>query len=166
MMSRVNKGLSLPAAAMSWIMLVALLAGCSSTAAPSSLAPSPPTGTVHFLNHPIRLLETRGGPRLRAGTVETVQVTTAKDLNGTDTNIPTGATGIFGTVTAAGPTGKGDLRLYPAGASVPGTTSLSYAVNQTVSTGVEVGLSSTGQVAIYVDAADTFVVLDVSAYVI
>lgn len=68
-------------------------------------------------------------------------------------------------MTAVGPTGKGDLRVFPGGNSVPATTSLSYQVNETTSTSVDVGLGPGGQIGIYVDAADTYVLLDISAYV-
>ncbi|GEM_PF-4046810 len=120
---------------------------------------------VVFLPNPIRLLDTRNSSPYQAGSDHTVQIT-GVIVNGT--SVPTGAAGVFGNVTVVSPTSGGDLRLYPAGASLPNTSNINFASGQIIANGVTVALNTNGQLAIHVDmltGTHTNVLFDVSAYV-
>src|SRR5579875_669477 len=124
------------------------------------------SGSVNFLAKPIRLLDTRTGSPWTAGSNHTVQVT-GVSVGGI--SVPSGAVGVIGNVTVVGPTSDGDLRLYPAGASLPATSSINFASGQTIANGVTIGLSSGGALAIQVDmssGAHTNVLFDASGYIL
>jgi hypothetical protein len=90
-------------------------------------------GSVNLLSAPIRVFDSRvadspGAPSraagvLAPGTAVTVQVagTTVGSIE-----VPAGAVGVIGNVTAFSPTGNGKLVLYPTGGSVPSITNLNY----------------------------------------
>ena len=83
--------------------------------------------------------------------------------------VPNGAIGVVGNVTVVQPTGAGDLRLYPGGAPLPGTSSINFANGQIIANGVIVGLNTTGRISIKVDmpaGTATHVLFDASGYVI
>jgi len=105
-------------------------------------------GAIGFLPAPIRLLDTRSGSAWPAGSNHTLQVT---GVNVSGISVPAGAVGVVGNVTVVRPTGLGDLRLYPAGASLPGTSSINFAAGQIIANGVIVGLDSAGRFSIQVD---------------
>ncbi len=123
-------------------------------------------GMVNLLSAPIRLLDTRLSiGKLPAGSVNVLQVT-GVDVGGI--SVPKGATGVVGNVTVVQPNGGGDLRLYPAGAPLPGTSSINFASGQVVANGVTVGLNTSGQISIKVDMpanTSTHVIFDASGYV-
>ena len=123
-------------------------------------------GMVKLLSAPIRLLDTRlSSGKLPAGAVLVLQVT-GVDVGGI--SVPKGATGVVGNVTVVQPTGGGDLRLYPGGAPLPGTSSINFASGQVVANGVTVGLNTSGQISIKVDmpaGTSTHVIFDASGYV-
>ncbi len=82
--------------------------------------------------------------------------------------VPNGAIGVVGNVTVVQPTGGGDLRLYPASAPLPGTSSINFASGQIIANGVIVGLDTNGQMNFKVDMpADTAinVLFDASGYI-
>ena len=82
--------------------------------------------------------------------------------------MPNGAIGVVGNVTVVQPTGGGDLRLYPGGAPLPGTSSINFAKGQIIANGVIVGLDSNGQMNIKVDmpaGTATHVLFDASGYI-
>ncbi len=124
-------------------------------------------GGLNFLPAPYRFVDTRpnsGTPYAGQGpwasmSIHTVQIT---GLHG----VPAGATGFFGNVTVVVATGAGYLRLYPAGAPLPGVSTINYFRNQTIANACVVGLSSGGALAIEVDSAATHVILDVAGYVL
>ena len=105
-------------------------------------------GAIGFLPAPIRLLDTRTGSAWTAGSNHILQVT---GVNVGGISVPAGAVGVVGNVTVVQPTGGGDLRLYPAGASLPSTSSINFAAGQIIANGVIVGLDSAGRFSIRVD---------------
>ncbi|MGZ3600987.1 MAG: hypothetical protein ACXVCX_20395 [Ktedonobacterales bacterium] len=122
---------------------------------------------MNFLPAPFRFVDTRGGsgtPYSGQGPWATnsnhiIQIT---GLHG----VPAGAKGFFGNVTVAQTAGNGYLRLYPAGAALPGTSTINYVANQIVANACIVGLSSGGALAIHVDGSSTQVILDVAGYIL
>lgn len=128
------------------------------------------TGIISLLSAPIRLLDTRSGigaPKSSwaSGSVHTLQVT-GVSIGGIQ--VPNGAIGVVGNVTVVQPTGGGDLRLYPASAPLPGTSSINFASGQIIANGVIVGLDNNGQMNIKVDMpANTAinVLFDASGYI-
>lgn len=120
------------------------------------------SGAINFLTAPIRLLDTRTSSAWTAGSNHRLQVADG-------INVPGGAVGVVGNVTVVSPTGGGDLRLYPAGASLPSTSSINFAAGQIIANGVIVGLNGSGQLAIQVDmpgGTHTHVLFDASGYIV
>jgi hypothetical protein len=128
------------------------------------------TGIISLLSAPIRLLDTRSGvgaPKSTwtSGSVHTLQVT-GVSVGGIQ--VPNGAIGVVGNVTVVQPNGGGDLRLYPGGAPLPGTSSINIASGQIIANGVIVGLDTNGQMNIKVDmpaGTVTHVIFDASGYI-
>ena len=128
------------------------------------------TGIISLLSAPIRLLDTRSGvgaPKSTwtSGSVHTLQVT-GVSVGGIQ--VPNGAIGVVGNVTVVQPNGGGDLRLYPASAPLPGTSSINFASGQIIANGVIVGLDINGQMNIKVDMpanTATNVLFDASGYI-
>ena len=124
------------------------------------------TGIISLLSAPIRLLDTRlNHITWASGSIHTLQVTGV--LVG-GIQVPNGAIGVVGNVTVVQPTGAGDLRLYPASAPLPGTSSINFAKGQIIANGVIVGLDSNGQMNIKVDmpaGTATHVLFDASGYI-
>src|SRR5258708_14660931 len=111
-----------------------------------------------MLPAPIRVLDTR--PNLWPGyTFNDVEVT-GGSVGGI--SVPGGVAAMIGNVTVTETTGNGHLRLYPQGAPVPNASSINYVTNQTIANGVIVGLSSSGNITIYVVGGGAKVILDVS----
>jgi hypothetical protein len=84
--------------------------------------------------------------------------------------IPSGAQGLICNVTVLGPGGNGNLSLFPAGAPVPTTASMTFLAGAFLANGVNTALGSgggnTGKVAIQNQSgANTPLVLDAIAYV-
>jgi hypothetical protein len=124
------------------------------------------TGIISLLSAPIRLLDTRiPHTPWASGSVHTLQVSGV--LVG-GIQVPNGAIGVVGNVTVVQPTGGGDLRLYPGGAPLPGTSSINFAKGQIIANGVIVGLDTNGQMNIKVDmpaGTATHVLFDASGYI-
>lgn len=153
-------------------MTACLLVGCEqpgsqgaqSAASASALPTSGPAGSVRFLSQPIRIYDTRDGAgKIQPGQTRNLQVTGVA-VGGLA--IPKGAVGIVGSVTAVGPEGSGDLRLFPPGQALPLATAVSYSSGQfAVTSGVTVGLDANGQLAIYCDHQPTHVLVDAAGWI-
>lgn len=81
--------------------------------------------------------------------------------------IPTSADAVTLAVAAVLPTAAGGLRIYPAGAALPGTTALMYRASMTRANNGAFGLGSGGALGVYVDqpaGSTTHLVLDVTGY--
>ncbi len=79
--------------------------------------------------------------------------------------VPSDATAVDLNVTVVDPSSNGFLTLYPAGGTVPTTSSLNFQAGTIRSNMVFVGLSSSGQVAIYDHSSGTNLVVDVEGWV-
>ena len=129
-------------------------------------------GNVVMLSKPIRIYDTRAasGAPIGAGTGPLAAAsTTSIQVTGTAVGgvaVPAGSVAVVGNVTAVSPTGTGNLRLFPQGVTLPTVSTLNYSAGQTIANGVTVGLSSTGQMSIFVGGGGALdVIFDVTGYV-
>ena len=85
--------------------------------------------------------------------------------------VPTGATGVIGTVTVTNTGAAGGyLQLYPGGGSVPGTSTVNWtAAGQTVAASFTSGLSTAGKLAVtnggVGGSSPTDVIVDIIGYI-
>jgi hypothetical protein len=126
---------------------------------------------VNLLSAPIRIFDSRGGSpaplpvskgTLGGGSTTAIQVT-GTDVGGI--HVPAGATGVIGNLTVTGTTGPGDLILYPTGAPQPSTSNINYVGGQTVANFANVGLSTAGQMNLFVHVSGTNAIFDVAGFV-
>ena len=111
---------------------------------------------------PCRVLDTRvdgQGPALSAGSTRTVIV-------GGKCGVPVGATAVSLNVTVVGPTGAGDLRVFPAKAALPLVSAINYVAGQTRANNAAVALSTDGMLQVLCEQAAGAVelILDVNGY--
>jgi hypothetical protein len=90
-------------------------------------------GSVNLLSSPIRVFDSRvadspGAPSRAAGVLAPGSAVTVQVAGTTvgSIEVPVGAVGVIGNVTAFSPTGNGKLVVYPTGGSVPSVTNLNY----------------------------------------
>lgn len=128
-------------------------------------------GSVNLLDRPIRLLDTRpsGTAPITLGKVRpTVGVDTAAvDVTGVAVDgvqVPEGATGIIGTLTAAEALGTGYVAIFPGSSAFPGTSSLNFTAAAPIATGITCRLGGDGTIRLRVGSAATHVVLDVVGF--
>jgi hypothetical protein len=81
--------------------------------------------------------------------------------------IPANAVGVVLNVTSAGPAGNGWLTIYPAGQSLPSTSTLNFDVNENaIANGAIVRLGTGGQVCIHSGQNASQVLLDGTGYLL
>ena len=140
-----------------WLLL--LVAGSAPVAAQ-------PTTPGFFTLTPCRVVDTRdpvgpwGGPALYAN------VSRAFTMTGR-CGIPASAEAVSVNVTVVGPSATGGLRIYPAGAPLPGTTALMFSALKTRANNGSYGLGAGGALAVHVDqppGGTVHVVIDVNGY--
>ncbi|HEV2237598.1 MAG TPA: hypothetical protein VGR57_13135, partial [Ktedonobacterales bacterium] len=126
---------------------------------------------VNLLPAPIRIFDSRpssGAPLpLAKGTLGSFS-TTMIQVTGTDVggiHVPAGASGVIGNLTVTGTTGPGDLILFPTGAPQPNTSNINYSGGQTVANFANVGLSTAGQMNLFVHVSATNAIFDVAGFV-
>lgn len=124
----------------------------------------PSSQSVFVAITPCRIVDTRnangpfGGPIFGLGTARTF------DLNdGPCAGLPADVIAYSLNLTAVQPTGPGNLRAYPTGASLPTVSSVNYVVGQNVANAAIVPAGANGAVDIYSSAA-THVIVDVNGY--
>jgi hypothetical protein len=124
--------------------------------------------TTHlFTVAPCRVVDTRsgsgapvGGPALAA------QSTRVFALTG-HCGIPSTAQAVALNVTVTQPGGAGNVRLFPAGLTLPLVSTVNYALGQTRGTNAVIALDADGEIAVYADQAPgstVHVIIDVSGY--
>jgi hypothetical protein len=118
-----------------------------------------------FTVTPCRLIDTRnaageyGGPAIQAGTDRTFDVVAGA------CGIPATARAVSVNVTVTGATGAGNLRLFPAGVTPPGVSTINYVANVTRANNAVVQLGELGEVAVRVaPAGAVHLILDVNGY--
>jgi hypothetical protein len=133
-------------------------------AGPAWAAASPPL--VYYSVTPCRVLDTRQpvqGPALASGTARLVTVT------GAACGVPANARAIQANIAAVGPTGAGNVRLYPGDGAAPATSALNFAAGQTRANNGAFALAGNGNGSLALLATVTGpgsvnVVLDVAGY--
>ena len=121
---------------------------------PGEPGPADPTvfvvGASYYALTPCRAADTRGpdgtsgGPALGANTTRTFPVTGL-------CAVPPTAAAVALNVTVVRETDFGDLRLYPAGGSVPNSSTINFAVNKVRANNAIISLGSGGQITVQCD---------------
>jgi hypothetical protein len=131
--------------------------------------PPPPHGLLNYLAAPVRILAAINGAtgslvnRPALGPLEVFALTVA-GLSGS--GIPASALGLIANVTVLGPSQGGNLSLFPAGAPIPTTASMTFGQGMYLANGVNVAIGTSGQVNLQNQSGGTTpLVLDAVAYV-
>jgi len=121
-----------------------------------------PTSSTMVTAAPQRILDTRNGGTLKANTPKSFQVTGMAGVPADAQAVLLSVTGIH----TVGSTGVGNLRVYPAGGSVPNVSTLNY-VSKTsdVANFAIVKLGSNGQLSLYSAGSPIDVAVDVAGYI-
>jgi hypothetical protein len=126
-------------------------------------------GAINYLPAPVRLLAAINGatgslvncPAL--GPLEVFSLTVA-GLSGS--GIPASAQGLIANVTVLGPSQGGNLSLFPTGAAIPTTASMTYGQGVYLANGVNVAIGTGGQVNLQNQSSGTTpLVVDAVAFV-
>jgi uncharacterized repeat protein (TIGR01451 family) len=138
----------------------------NNTASDSTTVQEPPLS--FYTLAPCRVADTRNtpdgplaGPALAAGAVRVFPVTTSP------CGIPSSAKAISVNVTVTGASAPGNLRLFPAGPTTPGTSTINYSAGVTRANNSIVSLNAAGELAVYCAQAGgttTHFILDVNGY--
>jgi hypothetical protein len=123
--------------------------------------------TQFFTTTPCRVVDTRAGSAAPIGGPALVARLTRRFTLAGHCGIPSSAQAVALDVTVTEAGAAGNLRLFPAGLSVPLFTVVSYRQGQTRGSNTVVALSADGEIAAYVaQAARTkvHVIIDVSGY--
>jgi hypothetical protein len=104
---------------------------------------------------PSRLLDSRSGPKLGAGSVRDLVVSGMA-------GVPAGATAVVLNVTVDRPEGSGYVTVFPCGGALPLASNVNYVADQTVANSVTVAVGATGRVCFFTYAA-THLIVDVNA---
>lgn len=126
---------------------------------------TPPVGASFYTLTPCRLVDTRtapgpyGGPALAANADRSFIIAN-------QCGIPSTATAVSFNVTITQPTALGDLRLFPAGASLPLVSTLNWRPGQTRANNAIVSLGSSGDMVVHLDQSGGTVhfIIDVNGY--
>jgi glucose/arabinose dehydrogenase len=124
----------------------------------------PPASRFHTLT-PCRVADTRnaagpyGGPALIANTTRTFTMTGR-------CGIPATARAVSLNVTVTQPTALGDLRLFPGGAQLPGTSTINFNAGQTRANNALLPLNTAGDLSVrcVMPTGSVHLVLDVNGY--
>jgi hypothetical protein len=121
--------------------------------------PIPPAQSF-FTVDPCREVDTRlvGGP-VAAGNDRTLTI------GGGTCGIPVTATAVSLNIAVTQPTVAGNVRLYPAGGTVPTTSTINYSAGQTRTNNAIIGLNAQGELTVRVqNQGSVHVILDVNGY--
>ena len=126
----------------------------------------PPPALSFYTVPPCRVADTRnlatGGPALGSNTTRTFPVTGR-------CGIPAGAKAVALNATVVGPTGVGDLRLYPAGTFAPTASTINFSAGKTRANTAVISVGAGGQISVRCDMApsppgQTHFLFDVAGY--
>ena len=126
---------------------------------------NPPSPSSFHTLTPCRVVDTRnaagpyGGPALAANSTRTFTMTG-------QCGIPSSARAVSLNVTVAQPTGQGDLRLYPGGAQLPGTSTINFNPGQTRANNALLPLNTSGDLSVrcVMPSGSVHMLLDVNGY--
>jgi hypothetical protein len=127
-------------------------------------------GAISYLSTPIRLLDARTSASsglVNRGALAGNEVYTFGVAGLGGSGIPATAQGLIGNVTILGPSGTGNLSLFPAGGAVPTVASMTFGTaGLFLANGVNVAISSGGAINIQNQSSGTTpLVLDAVAFV-
>lgn len=140
--------------------------GCPSTGS-AVVAVAPGSGLRFYTVAPCRLIDTRrptgtwGGPALQGGGATRSFPVDAQ------CGVPNGAIAIAGNVTVVGPTGRGDLRIFPMGIPAPTISSINFNSGRTRANNVIVAMNGNpiGSITVQCDMTGTTNMLfDINGY--
>ena len=125
---------------------------------------APPGAQFNTLT-PCRVADTRnpagpyGGPALSAGANRTFVI-------GGQCGIPSNAGAVAFNFTVTQPTGLGDVRIFPAGGTLPLVSTLNWSPGQTRANNAVISLGASGDITVHVDQASGTVhfIIDVNGY--
>jgi hypothetical protein len=132
-----------------------------------SIQESLPTEPLPFIGiAPCRLVDTRiatlpadcGPPRLSAGAARSFVLTGQAHCS-----VPSAAQAISINVTAVSPAGNGNIRVYPADATVPNVSTVNFRQGQNTANAAIVALAANGAVTALA-SVDTDLIIDVNGY--
>jgi hypothetical protein len=139
---------------------VAVTLGGGGVFAASATESRSASSTVSII--PIRVMDTRSGLGA-SGSLQAGQTITLP-LAGTN-GIPADATAVMLNVTVVGGTAPSFLTVYPAGASLPNSSSVNWSDGRALANGLTVGVGADGKVAFFNQAGIVHVIVDVQGYV-
>jgi hypothetical protein len=122
-------------------------------------------GQGYFALIPCRVVDTRGGAPI-GGPVLQGQETRSFTMIG-NCGVPATAKALAIDIVATQPTADGNMRLFPAGQPVPGSSSINYVTGRTRANNGIVQLNSLGQMAVFVAqplGSTVHLVIDVHGY--
>jgi hypothetical protein len=127
-------------------------------------------GAIHYLSTPVRLLDARSGASsglVNRGALAGNEVYTFAVAGLGGSGIPSDAQGLIANVTVLGPSGAGNLSLFPAGGAVPTVASMTFGQpGLFLANGVNVAIGSGGAINIQNQSGGTTpLVLDAVAFV-
>jgi uncharacterized repeat protein (TIGR01451 family) len=132
----------------------------------NSATSSAPLDRVSFNTiEPCRVLDTRdiagplGGPALQAGATRSFTITG-------NCAVPSTAKSVSINITVTGPTDPGDLRIFPAGSTLPDASVINYGAGQTRANNAVIPLGTGGALEVFCEQAAGTVnfILDVNGY--
>jgi hypothetical protein len=129
-----------------------------------------PGGTIQYLSTPVRLLDARTGASsglVNRGALAGNEIYTFAVAGLGSSGIPSNAQGLIANVTVLGPSGIGNLSLYPTGGAIPTVASMTFgSPGLFLANGVNVGIGSGGAINLQNQSGGiTPLVLDAVAYV-
>ncbi len=107
---------------------------------------------------PSRILDTRAGAPVAAGTIREVAVAGVGD-------IPAGATAVAFNVTVTEPADWGYVSVFPCGGQQPFVSTVNYAPGQTIPNQATIGIGAGGRICVY-STTTTHVLIDAQAYAV
>jgi hypothetical protein len=125
---------------------------------------TPSAGLDYFVVTPCRIVDTRQPLHAPALAANTTRNFTVAGLCG----VPANAAGVAVVLTAVQPTANGNLRLYPAGATAPLSSSINFSSGQTRANNATAAVGVGGAISVQCDLSlptgSTHFVLDVYGY--
>jgi hypothetical protein len=127
-------------------------------------------GAIHYLSAPVRLLDARIDSTsgvINRGPLAATELFDFPVAGLLGSTIPASAQGLIANVTVLGPSGTGNLSLFPAGGAIPTVASMTFGTpGLFLANGVNVAIGTGGQITIQNQSGGTTpMVLDAVAYV-
>jgi hypothetical protein len=141
-------------------------AGWGALTLPTTVAqPAPPTGALYTGMSPVRILDTRPGSGVCAGSCTPIGPAQTRNLDVLAVpGVPADATAVVLNVTAVSPTATSHLSVFPAGQAVPRVANLNFNARQVVGNHVTATIGAGGAISFYNAGGQVHVVVDLAGY--